>query len=349
MAAELLWRKVLEATIDTLEGRSRGQYDIRLGRPEGIERFFAGMPRTPETPLGGYDVAVPLAAASAPVAVPETILSVAYIGPESRRADWRIPSQRPDTAYPLWRRGVGLLPGTPPGQDCVVLLRDPENRFHARWLRGTTLATLPQALVVRLEKGTAGVERLSTPEWEAVRDLFDLEIEATSAAGPAPHPAADAAGEAYRAEDEDVGAKIPDPFTVDPDVLDRGIGAHKRMQNAVAGLLEAEGVTPLSHRAHEDPPFDIAWRIPGTLYVGEVKSLTAANEEKQLRLGLGQVLRYAHQLRQDSPTVEAVLIAEREPADPTWTDLCHSLGVRLVWGPDLARLPRGTATGPARN
>jgi hypothetical protein len=340
MAAELLWRKVLEATIDTLEGRSRGQYDIRLARPEGIERFFSGLPRTPETPLGGYDVTVPLAAASTPIPVPETPLSVAYIGPKSQRVDWRIPSQRPDSAYPLWRRGVGLLPGTPSGQDYVVLLRDPEGRFHARWLRGTGLATLPQTLVARLEKGTAGVERLSTLEWEAVRDLFDLEIEAITAAVPATPAAADAAGESYRAEAEDVAAKIPDPFTVDPDVLDRGLGAHKRTQNAVASVLETAGVTPLSHRPQKDPPFDVAWRVDGTLYVGEVKSLTVANEEKQLRLGLGQVLRYAHQLRANSPVVQAVLIAEREPADPTWSDLCDSVGVHLVWGPDFANLPR---------
>ncbi len=231
-----------------------------------------------------------------------------------------------------------MLPGTPPGQDYVVLLRDPGHRFHARWLRGIALATLPDTLVARLEQGNAGVERLSTVEWEVVRDLFDIEIATTIGPGPG-SVAVDPAGEAYRAEDEEVAAKVPDPFTVDPDVLDRGIGAHKRMQNAVAGVLEGEGVSPLSHRPQKDPPFDIAWRVGGTIYVGEVKSLTAANEEKQLRLGLGQVLRYAHQLREDSPTVQAVLIAEREPADPTWTDLCTLLGVRLVWGPDLTRLP----------
>ncbi len=230
------------------------------------------------------------------------------------------------------------------------MLRDPEQRFHARWLRGAALGRLPQTLVDRLTRGYTGVERLSALEWEAVRDLFDIQIATTTTAdGPASPATVDAAGEAYRAEDEDVAAKMPDPFAVDPDVLDRGIGAHKRTQNAVARLLGAAGVTPLSHRPQEDPPFDIAWRVDGTLYVGEVKSLTVANEEKQLRLGLGRVLRYAHQLGEDAPTVEAVLIAEREPADPTWTDLCNSLGVRLVWGPDLAQLPTATATGPARN
>ncbi len=338
MAAHLLWRKVLEATIKTLEGRSRGQYDIRLATPTGIENFFAGLPRTPETPLGGYEVAVPLAAASTPVPVPETTLRVAYIGPESRRADWRIPSQRPDTAYPLWRQGVGLLPGTPSGQDYVILVRDPEHRFHARWLRGEDLAALPQTLVARVETGNAGVERLTTPEWEALRNLVNIEPAAASSLGPPP-PTAHRAGESYRTEDEYVAATMPDPFTVDPDVLDRGIAAHRRTQNAVARELEAAGVTPLSHRPQDDPPFDIAWRTGDSLYVGEVKSLTPANEEKQLRLGLGQVLRYAHQLSLNSPIVQPVLITEREPTDTTWTELCGSVGVQLVWGPSFERLP----------
>jgi hypothetical protein len=39
--------------------------------------------------------------------------------------------------------------------------------------------------------------------------------------------------------------------------------------------------------------FDLAWQIGRTLFVAQVKSLTLRNEEKQLRLGLGQVLRYA--------------------------------------------------------
>jgi len=67
--------------------------------------------------------------------------------------------------------------------------------------------------------------------------------------------------------------------------------------------------------------------------VAEVKSLTAANEEKQLRLGLGQVLRYAHQLDRQAGTVP-VLVVERIPRDSSWERLCEKLGVVLVW-PDV--------------
>ena len=103
---------MLKATIDTLEGRSRGQYDIRFGRPAGIDRFFAGIPRE-RTGQGGVELTVPIAAAThrvaaarGPIVVPETSIEIGYVGPESSREDWRVTSQRPGSAYPLWAKGV---------------------------------------------------------------------------------------------------------------------------------------------------------------------------------------------------------------------------------------------------
>jgi hypothetical protein len=67
--------------------------------------------------------------------------------------------------------------------------------------------------------------------------------------------------------------------------------------------------------------------------VVEVKSITSKNEEKQLRLGLGQVLRYRQVLsiRYRDQDVIPVLASERRPKDSTWVDLCDTLGVRLIW------------------
>ena len=169
----LLWRKVLAATVDTLRGRSRGQYDIRLARPAGIEDFFAGLPRT-STELGGYNIQVPIADAESPIFVPATSMTVAYIGPQSARADWRIPSQRPDTAYPLWREGVGLLPETQAGTDFVSLVRDPEDAFHARWLRPDDVAALPATIGERMARGTAGVEWIDPAQWSRVAALLGI-------------------------------------------------------------------------------------------------------------------------------------------------------------------------------
>jgi hypothetical protein len=61
-----------------------------------------------------------------------------------------------------------------------------------------------------------------------------------------------------------------------------------------------------------------------------VKSLTKLNEEKQLRLGLGQVLRYRQQLGGSAPAT-AVLALERSPTDPAWLNLLERLDVLVAW------------------
>ena len=71
--------------------------------------------------------------------------------------------------------------------------------------------------------------------------------------------------------------------------------------------------------------------------MAEVKSLTAANEERQLRLALGQVLRYADLLSTDRQ-VQPVVMAEREPSDPSWNRLCERLGVIILWPGRLGQL-----------
>jgi hypothetical protein len=87
--------------------------------------------------------------------------------------------------------------------------------------------------------------------------------------------------------------------------------------------------------------------LNGRRFVAEVKSITPHNEEKQLRLGLGQVLRYSYQL--GTPAVP-VLVAERPPQDPGWEKLCEHLGVILVW-PEVfaARLAASRLSGPQEN
>jgi hypothetical protein len=60
-----------------------------------------------------------------------------------------------------------------------------------------------------------------------------------------------------------------------------------------------------------DPKFDLAWEHEDVLFVAEVKSTTAENEERQLRLGLGQVLRYCSILARRGQAVTGVLVPER--------------------------------------
>ena len=76
----------------------------------------------------------------------------------------------------------------------------------------------------------------------------------------------------------------------------------------------------------------------GILWVAEIKSLTAKNEEKQLRLGLGQVLRYRHRLVSADKPVRAALVVQRRPSDESWLEVCTSLNVAIAWPDRFAEL-----------
>jgi hypothetical protein len=121
-----------------------------------------------------------------------------------------------------------------------------------------------------------------------------------------------------------------EPYAVDPASVERGVAGHADTQNALAAAVETAGLAPRSPRGDE-PDFDLAWQREGTVFVAEIKSTTPANEERQLRLGLGQVLRYRALLSRRHRDVRAALIPEREPADASWPELCRELNVVLAW------------------
>jgi len=141
-------------------------------------------------------------------------------------------------------------------------------------------------------------------------------------------------GDDYRQADEVVAIAGRDPFAVDPAIVERGVRGHAITQNALAQHLRSLGVEPRSPSADE-PNYDIAWRVGKRVFVAEIKSLTVGNEEKQLRLGLGQVLRFAHQIGPNAVTVP-VLVVERRPTDSSWKQLCEHLGVILAWPEEFA-------------
>ena len=76
----------------------------------------------------------------------------------------------------------------------------------------------------------------------------------------------------------------------------------------------------------------------GIVWVAEIKGLTVKNEAKQLRLGLGQVLRYRHRLPGADKPVRAALVVERRPSDGSWLEVCGSLNVTIAW-PDCFAEP----------
>jgi hypothetical protein len=156
-------------------------------------------------------------------------------------------------------------------------------------------------------------------------------------------------GAPYRRALEDLAVSIRDPYEVNPAVVERGLRGHRSTQDALADTAQRSGAAPRSP-SPEEPNFDLAWEQDGRIFVAEVKSTTPTNEEKQLRLGLGQVLRYRQLLarRFADREVVGVLAAEREPQDQSWRDLCSRLDVRLVWAANLDELFSPESAEPGR-
>jgi hypothetical protein len=142
-------------------------------------------------------------------------------------------------------------------------------------------------------------------------------------------------GSTYRRADEHPDlARSGENRGSDPDAAGRGLAAHNATQNAFADALELAGYTPQSPKA-EEPDYDVGWQDKteggSIVWVGEVKSLTPTNEERQMRTALGQVLRYRQSLISAGHQVRAAVITEHEPSDPTWAALLDENDVALVF------------------
>jgi hypothetical protein len=148
---------------------------------------------------------------------------------------------------------------------------------------------------------------------------------------------ASAIGMPYREGDVSVPRPAEAPYRPDPDKVGRGVEGHEQTLRALVRAVRARGVEPLLPD-NDGPPYDLAWETETSIFVAEVKSLTPVNEERQLRLGLGQVLRYWHALSNRNKPVSAVLAVERKPTDESWLALCDRLGVRLLWPDIMSRL-----------
>lgn len=140
-------------------------------------------------------------------------------------------------------------------------------------------------------------------------------------------------GGPYRSANEQAAVSQRDPFTVDPALVERALRGHATTQNSLAVYVREKGREPRSPQGDE-ANFDLLWQGSNCIYVAEVKSLSDSNEEKQLRLGIGQLLRYQQLLSQNERVVKAILVTERRPKDLSWCDLCAKIEILLVWPED---------------
>ncbi|SEC01749.1 hypothetical protein SAMN05216483_0887 [Streptomyces sp. 2131.1] len=87
--------------------------------------------------------------------------------------------------------------------------------------------------------------------------------------------------------------------------------------------------------ARNSPQFDAGWVIEDEIFIAEVKSLTGTSQDQQIRLGIGQVLDYVHQLQRPGSghSIRPVLVLEKRPMDGRWASLAQAVGIRLAWGP----------------
>jgi hypothetical protein len=155
-------------------------------------------------------------------------------------------------------------------------------------------------------------------------------------------------GVPFQARNEAIEPASPTtPAPPDPDAAGRGLREHHRLQNQLAELVQAAGYAPRDP-APIDPDFDLAWETPEAIVVVEVKSCIKANEVRQLRMGIGQVLDYEDVLRARGRAVQPVLYLERPPSDARWVPLAHRHNVRLVWPGSEHALLQPPSSPPAQ-
>lgn len=180
--SRLLWRLANESTLKTLRGESRGQHDIRLGRHPSVADFFSGLPRvldhegsrieiaTERTPVEGGDAEIP----------PYELVVRQMSDEAERSGELYVRTQRPSSAHPLWRPGVGPTDETAADTDYVLLARTADDRFYAGWLRGSEAGSMPGELRRRMEARKVGVTPVSDAE---LSTLIPSAVPASSTGG----------------------------------------------------------------------------------------------------------------------------------------------------------------------
>jgi predicted RNA-binding protein with PUA-like domain len=136
-------------------------------------------------------------------------------------------------------------------------------------------------------------------------------------------------GNPYRRQDE--GVEVSRQAAPATSAHTQPLGPARQAGSAGGDGPAARGRSRRDPPAPIDPDYDLAWETKLAIVVVEVKSCTKANEVRQLRLGIGQVLDYEDALRARGRAVQPVVYLERSPSDPRWSGLTERHGIQLVW------------------
>ena len=133
------------------------------------------------------------------------------------------------------------------------------------------------------------------------------------------------------------GRRLSGDLTLDLSRLDKATTAHEATIGALIAHLSRQDIEACTY-APGAPEFDAGWSRGDEVFVAEIKSLTGAREGQQIRLGIGQILDYTHQLRTAFPStvIRPILVLEKPPSDARWAALAGNVGLRLTWAPGFS-------------
>ena len=153
----VFWRGINHASHRTLHNDYEGQYHITVPKvvDKRLRKFLGELPQRDHTATGGFTVDIPIERFYGEQPVEPRNLTIRYMGATSQRGDWNFPAQATDP-YPLWAPGRGVSNEfDAQAREYIMLIRDENGRFHARWQRGVD--DLPSPLRVQIISRDSGV------------------------------------------------------------------------------------------------------------------------------------------------------------------------------------------------
>jgi hypothetical protein len=162
----VLWREYATSTSDCLWGERNNQYYIEL-REGDYEKFFGNKAQRSTDAEGNEAFVITLAPFDGMPPVEKTEITFTRLRDGLARAGkWRINAQHLDQAYPLWQRDRGplekfmVMDAEDKRRTFLLITRDVDQCFHARWIRSEDFEKLPSRIKELLRDKSAGWSEL---------------------------------------------------------------------------------------------------------------------------------------------------------------------------------------------